>query len=85
MLNMKKPTERDGIKEINKVCKAVLKLQDSDFEQVEKMYKEQASYCHPLKHATASKQHALGEHNKKVVLALKALSDTIKAGTDIYL
>lgn len=75
--------DREGINEINKVCKAVLKLQDSDFEEVEKMYKEQEGYVHPLTMATAGRQHALGEYNRKVVEALKSLRDTIKDGAAI--
>lgn len=75
---MKIVKTRNGIGEINKVCKAVLKLTDADFTEVEKMYEEQASYCHPLKMAKASKQHELGSHNQRVVEALKALRSTIQ-------
>lgn len=80
---MKKTIERNGINEINKVCKAVEKLKDNDFEEIEKMYKEQKYYVHPLKMATANKQHALGEHNRKVAGALKTLRDIIKVGAGI--
>lgn len=80
---MKKQTERDGVKEIEKVCIAVLKLQDSDFEEMGKVYTEQEKYTHPLKMATANRQHALGMHNRKVTQALKNLQDTIRAGVDI--
>lgn len=69
--------ERNSINEVNKVCKAVLKLRDRDITEVEKMYKEQEGYCHPLKNATAKKHNDIGRHNKKVVYALKALRDAI--------
>lgn len=69
---------RNGIDEINKVCKAALKLTDADFAEVEKMYEEQAAYCHPFKMATATKQHELGSHNQRVVETLKALRNTIQ-------
>lgn len=80
---MNKTTERNGINEINKVCKSVMKLQDSDFEEIEKAYKNQLAYISPLKMATTSKQHMLGEHNEKVIIALKVLRDVIKDGEAI--
>lgn len=75
--------KRNGINEICKVCEAVLTLQDSDFAEIQELYKGQKDYCHPLKNATAKRQNELGEHNEKVVQALKALLETIKLGENI--
>lgn len=75
--------ERDGIKEINKVCKAVLKLTDADFEQVKLMAEGQINYLSPLKPATSSSQHQLGEHNTRVLNALRSLQEIIKSGENI--
>lgn len=75
--------KRDGIKEINKVCKAVLELTDADFEQVKIMAKEQSNYVHPLKNATAQKLHRLGDHNIRVINALYTLREIIKKGADV--
>lgn len=75
--------DKSGIEKINKVCNAASKLQDTDFEEVEKMCEEQEHYSHPFKQATAQRQHALGDHNKKVLAALKNLRDVIKEGEKI--
>ena len=82
-LNQKKEKPRDGIKEIEKVCIAVMKLKDSDFVTTEAMYTEQLEYTHPFKHGTANRQHRLGEHNRKVIEALKNLREVISAGGNI--
>lgn len=72
--------ERNGIEEINKVCKAVLKLTDTDFEQVRKMAQGQRNYINPLKPATSQKQQMLGDHNTRVINALYELREIIKEG-----
>ena len=65
--------EQASVAKINKICKLILKLTPEDFEAVEDMAEQQASYIHPLKMATASKYHALGDHNKKVINLLSPL------------
>lgn len=77
---MNEKKQRDGIKEINKVCKSVLKLQESDFEEVEKMIEQQERYTHPLKCKTAGEFNELGNHNRRVMNALKQLKETIEQG-----
>ena len=74
--------KRDGIKEIDKVCVAVLELTDADFEQVKIMAEEQRSYVHPLKSATAQKFQELGDYNTRVINALYALREIIRGGAD---
>ena len=69
---------KNGINEINKVCQAVSRLTDEDFEEVRKMAQEQSGYVHPLKNATAKKYNEIGEHNIRVVNALQDLRDVIK-------
>ncbi|MEL7609512.1 MAG: hypothetical protein AAGU74_08385 [Bacillota bacterium] len=72
--------ERSSINEVNKVCKAVLKLTDEDFSEVEDMAKAQAAYAHPFKMATAAQQQEYGDHNMRVLAALRNLRDVIRAG-----
>ena len=69
--------ERNGAKEINKVCRLVMRLKDEDFLEMEGVIRSQLGYSHPFKMATAKKQHELGEHNKGVLDALKNLKDLI--------
>ena len=68
---------RDGIKEVNKICIAVLKLTDADFEEVREMVIEQGNYTHPLKNGTANKYHELSKHNMRVIKALQYLQDVL--------
>ncbi|MBP2635029.1 MAG: hypothetical protein H6Q72_936 [Firmicutes bacterium] len=75
--------KRDGIKEINKICKAVLNLTDADFEEVRKMAEGQSNYINPLKPATSHNQQQLGDHNTRVLNALQALREIIKSGAEI--
>lgn len=71
---------RNSINEVNKICKAVLKLHDEDFTEVESMYEAQAAYSHPLKNATTARQNQLGEYNRRVTESLKNLWAVLKAG-----
>lgn len=73
---------RNSINEVNKACKAVLKLTDEDFAAVEDMAMAQAAYSHPFKMATAARQHDHGDHNLRVLAALRNLRDVIKAGEE---
>jgi len=77
---MNEDKKRDGIKEIHKMCKAILKLQDSDFEEVEKMIEEQERYSHPLKCYSAKKLNEIGNHNSKIINMLKQLKEIITKG-----
>lgn len=72
--------KRNGIKEIDKVCALVLNLKESDFEQARAMAQGQSNYINPLKPATTAKQGALGDYNARVLNALHALREVIKAG-----
>jgi len=75
---------RDGVKEINKICKLILKLQTSDFEDVEKVIKEQEEYNHPLKMATTGRVNDLAEYNKKIINYFKELKKVIEKGKDFF-
>ena len=79
---MENKKERDRVKEINKVCKSVIKLQDSDFEELEKMIEQQERYSHPFKNKTAGKLNDTGNHNRKVMEALKSLRNVILGWED---
>ena len=69
----------DSIKKVNKVCKAVKNLTEEDFKAVFDMAKEQIEYTNPLKMATASKLNDTGEHNFKVIEALRNLKIVIES------
>ena len=74
---------RDGIEKINKVCAAVLKLTDADFDQAKGMAEGQSNYLNPLKPATSHRQNQLGDHNIRVLNALRVLREVISGGADI--
>lgn len=74
--------ERSSINEVNKVCKAVLRLTDEDFSEVEAMAKAQAAYSHPFKMATADRQQEHGDHNLRVLAALRNLYAVLRAGEE---
>lgn len=75
--------ERNPIREINKVCKAALKLQESDFTAMEEIITQQSEYNSPLKMATNIRQSKLSEHNRRVVDKLKELREVIISGSGI--
>ena len=75
--------ERDGVKEIEKICKNILKLQDEDFVLIDEIVQDQCNYSHPLKMATVRQQHDLGEYNDRVMVALKNLQEVLKSGATI--
>lgn len=75
--------ERNGIKEIEKICRAILKLQDNDFVEMRKVALQQYEYTHPLKQATAHWQHELGCHNIKILDALENLQKILSDGSKI--
>ena len=81
MFKMK--NKRDGVKEIEKVCMAVLNLEIEDFAEMDRVAQKQCEYAHPLKMATARWQNELGEHNKKVMEELKNLRNVLKDGAKI--
>lgn len=75
--------KRNGIKEINKVCKSVLKLTDEDFAEMWGIVMQQMEYNHPLKMATTHWQYELSQHNKKVLEILQQLQEVLHNGANI--
>ena len=75
--------ERDGIKEVEKVCEAILKLQTEDFIMMDEIAQGQCNYNSPLRIATARWQNELGVHNKQVIEILKNLHGVLKNGATI--
>lgn len=71
------------MEKINRICKAVLKLTEEDFGEVEKIIEQQCTYNHSLKNGTVIWQRELAEHNTKVLEKLRELKDTIKQGETI--
>lgn len=66
------------MEKINKVCKQILKLTETDFEEAEQIIKEQLQYCHPFKNGKAERLNSLGDYNANVVTALKTLYNILK-------
>lgn len=68
---------------IYKICENVLKITDDEVSEIREIAKGQLEYMHPLKMATARKQHLLGEHNNKVLDKLLELKAVIEEGAEI--
>jgi hypothetical protein len=75
--------ERDSIYEIEKVCKAVMKLNEDDFSKMVGVIKQQEEYNHPLKMGTVARQKQISEHNRRVLNKLIELRETILSGENI--
>ena len=71
------------ISKVNNLCQKILLLTDEEIGECEEMANKQYAYNHPLKCATAGRYHDLGEHNLKVIIALKYLREVIKEGENI--
>lgn len=68
------------IERVNRICKAVLKLTDEDINAVEIMAQEQSGFTHPLKQDKQAHYNDLGNHNVKVINALKDLRGVLVSG-----
>jgi len=73
----------NGINKIDRVCKSVLAITEQDFSEAEQIAADQKAYTHPFKNATAKWQNDLGNHNEKVLAALKELQRVIREGEHI--
>ena len=73
----------NAINKVNGVCKKILSLTDEEIMECEEMANKQYAYNHPLKCATVGYFHDLGEHNLKVIIALKYLREVLKEGESI--
>lgn len=49
---------------------------DGELDEIQQMASEQLAYLHPLKLKKQREYHELGEHNQRVVDALKQLKDS---------
>lgn len=70
------------MKNVLNVARKILALTDEELNEAEAMARGQLEYLSPLRMATTAKQHALGNHNLRVVTELRALRETIRAGAD---
>ncbi|AQW91317.1 hypothetical protein [Elizabethkingia anophelis] len=70
----------NSIDKVNNICKSVLILTDKDFEAVSEMAREQSDYIHPLNGEKQEKFNSLGNHNQRVLMALRTLKDVIESG-----
>jgi len=68
---------------LHAICKKLLKVTPEEFSELEALAQEQIEYFSPLKMATTTRQHRLGEYNKLVVGKLRDLQTMLKSGADI--
>lgn len=68
---------------IYKICEDVLKITDTEVNELREIARNQLAYNHPFKMATARRQHALGQHNNKVLDKLLELKEVIEQGAKI--
>ena len=73
----------NGVNKINSICKRVLAISEKDFLEAEEMATRQRDYIHPFRNATAKWQNELGNHNIKVLTALRELQRVIREGESI--
>lgn len=67
-----------AMKKLNRALMAINKMTDAEIEECESVAREQVSYIHPLKYATAAKYNKLGEHNIAVLAKVKELRTIMK-------
>lgn len=75
--------QRDVVAEIKKIADLVLAITDEEFKELEDMAQAQGEYINPLKCATTARQHALSEHNKKMISCLRDLKNALLSGKDL--
>jgi mevalonate kinase len=68
------------VEKVNKLCRSVLELTEQDLQAVDTIAQEQASYTHPLKVAKQAKVNELGNHNQRVLSALRNLRQVLIDG-----
>lgn len=67
-----------GTEKINEICHLVKDLKESDFQDIEKLSKQQSNYTNPLKMDRQLELNEIGNHNMKIIDALKNLQKVIK-------
>ena len=84
---MKKTTQKkspNGISKINRICKSILKLTESDFAEAIKMADGQAEYISPLKPAFTAQQNEMGKRNANIISSLYSLRTLIENNNPKY-
>lgn len=71
------------MKKIEEIAMLVMELTEDDFKEAESIITDQKNYINPLKMGTVNWQHALGEHNERIVAKIKELKAEIESGKDI--
>lgn len=67
---------------IYKLCKDVQKIKPCEIAELRATAQRQVEFEHPLKMATATKQHSLGEYNHRVLDAVENFIRVIKEGPE---
>lgn len=68
---------------IPSICKNILKVTDTEIEELEEVAQSQLNFLSPLRTATTARQYALGKHNLSVLKAFRELRDIIKCGESL--
>ena len=69
--------KRNVVGLIRNISQKVLTITEEEFVELEEIAREQLEYDHPLKSGTAIRQHMLGEHNMKMIKALRELQQIL--------
>lgn len=65
------------MKNIHALCKKVVKLTEAELDAADAEIASQKSFMHPLKMKTAGNVRAAGNHNERVMVALRNLRTVI--------
>jgi len=67
---------------IYKFCKDAHKIKPCEITELRASAQRQVEFNHPLKFATATKQHALGTYNHRVLDAIENMIRVVKEGPE---
>jgi hypothetical protein len=63
---------------IYSICRNIRAITDKEFQEIEELSNNQASYINPLKGAKQSKRNRLGNNNLNIIAHLKQIQEIIK-------
>lgn len=75
--------KRPKAKSLLNLCRDVLRVDDTEVAELERMANQQCAYLSPLKMATSARQHALGRHNLIVIAKYRELREAIETGKEL--
>lgn len=76
-------SRRRKAKSLLTLCRDVLRVDEAEVAELERMSNQQCAYLSPLKMATSARQHALGRHNLIVIAKYRELREAIETGKEL--